>query len=84
VLPLICSALLIYWATDARADPENVGWRAASKNFVERILYKLGVTGTAAIATVIDLGLIGWIIYRCHHPPTAEVMTISGPERESA
>jgi hypothetical protein len=84
VLALICSALFIYWAIEARADPHNVGMRAASKNFIERILYIIGVTGTAAIATVIDLGLIGWIIYRWKHPPSAEVIRIPGLERESA
>jgi len=83
VLALICSALFIYWAIEARADPQNVGLRAASKNFVEKILYSIGVTGTAAIATVIDVSLIGWIIYRWQHPPSAEVIAIPGPERES-
>lgn len=84
VLALICSALFIYWAIDARADPQNVGLRAASKNFVEEILYNMGVTVTAAIATVVDFGLIGWIIYRWQHPPAAEVIAIPAPEQESA
>jgi hypothetical protein len=84
VLALTCSALFIYWAIDASADPQNFGLRAASKNFVESMLYNIGVTGTTAIASVIDLGLIGWIIYRWQHPPSAEVITIAGPVRKSA
>lgn len=78
VLGLLCSAGFIYWAIDARADPQNVGLRAASKNLVETILYNIGVTGTAAIAISIDLGLIGWIIYRWQNPPSAEVVRIPG------
>jgi hypothetical protein len=48
----------------------------------ERILNDLniGVTGAAAIASVIVLGLIGWTIYRWQNPHSAEVITIPGRE----
>jgi hypothetical protein len=80
VVALIISAGFIFWASVAVANPKNVGFRAGGVNFIERILFNIGLTGTTAIASVIVLGLIGWIIYCWQYPPSALVITIPGRE----
>jgi hypothetical protein len=83
VLALVFSTGFIYWAMDAKANPHHEGVHSVRTNAIEKVLYKIGAPGTIAIAAVINLSCVTWFVYRWKHPPSAEVIAISGPKVES-
>jgi hypothetical protein len=84
VIALVTGALFSFWAAIARPDPHNEGRAAATKDLIERFLYRIGFTGTAVIASGVILGFVCWAIYRWRHPPLAEVIKIARPKESAA
>jgi len=73
-ITVLFGGIAIWLSTDAAPDMHHIDLRARPKNWLEKILIRIGTGNVVAIVVVVAACFAWWLAYRLSHPHRAEVI----------